>query len=416
MSVIQNITAREILDSRGEPTTEVTLRLAEAVGVASVPAGASTGSHEAHELRDDDSNRYDGKGVLSACSNVANEISQSIVGKEWSQEELDRHLIELDGTADKSRLGANAILGVSMAFAKANAIEQGIELYEHLGTLAGNTAYAIPQPMFNIINGGKHADSGLDIQEFLLAPTNFSTLREKVRAGSEIIHSLKQLLAESGYAVSVGDEGGFAPKFESNEEAFDFITKAIEKAGYSTQQVQIGIDAAASSFYKDGTYNLRIGMGARSLSSEELIQWYESLTSKYPLISIEDGCAEDDWEGFQMLRQKLGDSYTIVGDDLTVTNVERIAMASDKKAINSVLIKLNQIGTVTETIDAIKATHAQGWKAFVSHRSGETTDTFIADLAVGLSCELFKSGSLVRGERVCKYNRLMEIENKLLGL
>ena len=416
MSAIQDITAQEILDSRGEPTIEVTLTLGNATGIASVPAGASTGSHEAHELRDNDTRRYNGKGVLTACSHVVNEISQSILGKEWSQADLDTHLIALDGTSNKSRLGANAILGVSIAFAKANAIEQGIELYEYLGATSGNHTYTMPQPMFNIINGGKHADSGLDIQEFLLAPTAFQSIREKIRVGSEIIHALKQLLGESEYAVSVGDEGGFAPKLQSNEKAFDFITQAIEKAGYSKEQVQIGIDAAASSFYANKTYHVRIDGEPASLSSKELIQWYENLSSRYPLISIEDGCAEDDWEGFHALKQRLGSTCVVVGDDLTVTNTKRIALAAEKDAINAVLIKLNQIGTVTETIEALQATHAQGWKAFVSHRSGETTDTFIADLAVGLSCELFKSGSLVRGERVCKYNRLMEIENTLLGL
>ena len=414
MPKITKVAAVEILDSRGEPTIEVQVTLETAVGIASVPAGASTGTHEAHELRDQDAKRYGGKGVLKACEHINGEIAQSVIGKDWTQESLDTYLIELDGTPNKSRLGANAILGVSMAFAKASALEQKIELYQYLGALSGTTEFKVPQPFFNIINGGKHADSGLDIQEFLLVPTGLDTVTEKIRLGSEIIHALKQVLSENEYITSVGDEGGFAPKLKSNEEAFEHIVTAILRAGYSTDQVNIGIDAAASSFYKDGTYNIRIQGEPTSLTSTELVTWYENLSATYALISIEDGCAEDDWEGFQELTKKLGEKLVIVGDDVTVTNTARIAIAAEKHAINSVLIKLNQIGTLTETIAAIKATHAQGWKAFISHRSGETTDTFIADLAVGLSCELFKSGSLVRGERVCKYNRLMEIERKLL--
>lgn len=414
MSKITSLHAREIIDSRGNPTVEVACELESGdSAVAAVPSGASTGIHEALELRDGDKNRYNGLGVLTAAKNVNDEIFNHVKDREFDQKSLDEAMIKLDGTENKSRLGANAILGVSLAFARACAKEKGIELYEHLGTLGNNKSFNLPQPAFNIINGGKHADSGLDIQEFMLIPRDFSSFKEKVRAASEIIVSLKKILGGKGYVVSVGDEGGFAPQLSSNEEAFELIVQAIKDAGYSLDQVKIGIDSAASSFYKDGKYNLRINGKEESLTSDEMIEWYEGLVKKYPIISIEDGLAEDDFDGFAKLTAKLGDTITIVGDDLTVTNVKRIQMAIEKKAINSVLIKVNQIGTLTETIEAIQLTKKQGWVPFVSHRSGETTDTFIADLAVGLSCSFIKSGSLVRGERVCKYNRLMEIEARL---
>jgi enolase len=416
MNTIRTLLAREILDSRGEPTLEVTLGLEHVSATASVPSGASTGSHEALELRDNDPHRYLGRGVLKAVEHVNNEINKNVVGKEFTQEQLDACLIELDGTPNKSRLGANAILGVSLAFARASAQEKNIPLYQHLGSLAGNTAFALPQPMFNIINGGKHADSGLDIQEFMLAPIAFDSFAEKVRVGSEILHTLKDILKQKGYSVGVGDEGGFAPKLHSNEEALELMVAAIEQAGYTTEQVKIGIDTAASSFYVDGAYHLKINGEAKSLMSAELIAWYQSLAARFPLMLIEDGLAEDDWDGFTSLTAAMGGTTTIVGDDLLVTNIKRIQTAIEKNAVNAVLIKPNQIGTVTEAIEAVMLAKKQGWKPFASHRSGETTDTFIADLAAGLACPLIKSGSLMRGERVCKYNRLMEIERELKNI
>jgi enolase len=414
MSKITSIKAREILDSRGNPTIEVKLALNSIVGTASVPSGASTGIHEAWELRDGDKTRFNGLGVLKAIENVNTEIAEKIRGNEYTQESLDKTLIELDGTKNKSRLGANAILGVSLAFARATAQEQGLELFQYIGSLVGNKDYKLPQPMFNIVNGGKHADSGLNIQEFMLAPRGFDTFKRKVQAGAEVISALKKILSKKGYTVSVGDEGGFAPKVSSNEEALELMLQAITDAGYTTDTVRIGMDVAASNFYKEGLYHLKIDGKERELGSLELISWYKELIQKYPIILIEDGLAEDDWQGFTDMTTELGDKIKVVGDDLLVTNIERIKTAIDKKAVNSVLIKLNQIGTLTETVEAVQMTKKQGWVPFVSHRSGETTDTFIADLSVGLSCDLIKSGSLVRGERVCKYNRLMEIENILL--
>ncbi len=410
---ITSVKAREILDSRGNPTVEVKLMTGDLVGVAMVPSGASTGVHEALELRDGDKSRYNGLGVQKAVENINTEIANNIIDKEFDQSELDNFLIELDNTENKSKLGANAILGVSMAFARVSALKNNIELYEYLAGIVGNSTYNIPQPMLNIINGGKHADSGLDIQEFMLAPIAFPSFARKIQAGAEIIHSLKNILNEKGYSTGVGDEGGFAPKLSSNEEALDLMVEAIKKAGYDTDQVKIGMDVAASSFYQNDIYKIKIDGQVKDLNSSELISWYQKLIEKYPIMLVEDGLAEDDWQGFVSLTNILGDKIKIVGDDLLVTNIKRIEKAVEMKAVNSVLIKLNQIGTVTETIKAIQMTKQQGWVPFVSHRSGETTDTFIADLAVGLNCELIKSGSLVRGERVCKYNRLMEIEGKI---
>ena len=410
-SIITKIRASEILDSRGNPTIEVFIESGKTKAWAMVPSGASTGIHEALELRDDDKNRYKGLGVLKAVQNINEEIASNIVGKEFYQEELDDFLIKLDGTENKSKLGANAILGVSMAFARVSALNNNIELYEYLGGLAENTEFKIPQPMFNIINGGKHADSGLDVQEFMLAPVGFPSITKKIQVGAEIIHTLKGILSKNGQTISVGDEGGFAPKLGSNEEALGLMVQAINEAGYNTQEVKIGMDCAASSFYENGIYKLKINGEVRELNSEQLINWYEELVTKYPIILIEDGLAEDDWEGFALMTKKLGDKIKVVGDDLLVTNIKRIKEAIKTEAVNSVLIKLNQIGTVSETIEAIKMTKEKEWIPFVSHRSGETTDTFIADLAVGLCCPIIKSGSLVRGERVCKYNRLMQIEN-----
>ncbi|HPR84002.1 MAG TPA: phosphopyruvate hydratase [Candidatus Paceibacterota bacterium] len=414
MVKIKSVSARQILDSRGKPTIEVSLSSSNFKEVASVPSGASTGIHEALELRDGDPKYYAGLSVNQAISNVQKEIAEKIIDKEFDQKTLDQFLIDLDGTPNKSKLGANAILGVSMAFAKVEAKEEGLELYEYLAKLAENKNYKFPVPMLNIINGGQHADSGLDIQEFMLGPVGFDSFKEKIRVGAEVIYALRKILKDKGYTVSVGDEGGFAPKLETNEEALELMVMAIEKAGYTTDQVKIGMDAAASSFYENGKYNLKINGELKSLSSEEMVAWYKDLTEKYPIISIEDGLAEDDWEGFNLLTKTLGSKITIVGDDLLVTNIKRIKTAIEKEAVNSVLIKLNQIGTVTETIEAITLAQKQGWSPFVSHRSGETTDTFIADLSVGLACPFIKSGSLVRGERVCKYNRIMEIEDSLL--
>ena len=414
MVKIKSVSARQILDSRGKPTIEVSLSSSNFKEVASVPSGASTGIHEALELRDGDPKYYAGLSVNQAISNVQKEIAEKIIDKEFDQKTLDQFLIDLDGTPNKSKLGANAILGVSMAFAKVEAKEEGLELYEYLAKLAENKNYKFPVPMLNIINGGQHADSGLDIQEFMLGPVGFDSFKEKIRVGAEVIYALRKILKDKGYTVSVGDEGGFAPKLETNEEALELMVMAIEKAGYTRDQVKIGMDAAASSFYENGKYKLKINGELKSLSSEEMVAWYKDLTEKYPIISIEDGLAEDDWEGFNLLTKTLGSKITIVGDDLLVTNIKRIKTAIEKEAVNSVLIKLNQIGTVTETIEAITLAQKQGWSPFVSHRSGETTDTFIADLSVGLACPFIKSGSLVRGERVCKYNRIMEIEDNLL--
>ncbi len=413
MIKIKSVNARQILDSRGKPTIEVSLSSSNFKAIASVPSGASTGIHEALELRDGDPKCYAGLSVNQAVLNVQKEIAEKITNKEFDQKGLDQFLIDLDGTPNKSRLGANAILGVSMAFAKVSAKEEGLDLYEYLAKIALNKDYKFPVPMLNIINGGQHADSGLDIQEFMLGPVGFDSFKEKIRVGAEVIYALRKILKDKGYTISVGDEGGFAPKLETNEEALELMVMAIEKAGYTTDQVKIGMDSAASSFYENGKYNLKINGQPKSLSSEEMVAWYKDLTEKYPIISIEDGLSEDDWGGFNLLTKTLGDKITIVGDDLLVTNIKRIKTAIEKEAVNSVLIKLNQIGTVTETIEAITLAQKQGWSPFVSHRSGETTDTFIADLSVGLACPFIKSGSLVRGERVCKYNRIMEIEDKL---
>jgi enolase len=413
---ITELSAREILDSRGNPTVAAELTLEnEFVGLAAVPSGASIGKYEAVELRDNDPKRYKGKGVLRAVNNIKTEIKSAILGKEFNQESLDKLLIELDGTENKGKLGANATLGVSMAFARACSQAEKQELYQYLNILSGEGELQLPQPMFNIINGGKHADSGLDIQEFMLAPINFPSFHEKLRVASEIFHNLEEILKSRGLKTSVGDEGGFAPELKSNEEALDLIVEAIEKDGYSKEDVQIGLDSAANSFYniESQKYEVKIQGVKKEINSDELLNWYVELIKNYPIQLIEDGFAEDDWEGFQKFNKMLGDKITNVGDDLLVTNIKRIKLAIEKQAVNAVLIKLNQIGTVSETIAAIKLTKKQGWKPFVSHRSGETEDTFIADLSVGLVCPLIKFGSLSRTDRICKYNRLMLIEDKM---
>lgn len=398
------------MDSRGCPTLEVVCKLLSgAEGRASVPSGASTGIHEVIELRDHDDKRYNGLGVLKAVQNVNSEINEQTKNKDFDQKSLDKLLIELDGTENKARLGANAILGASLSFARAFAVEQGIELYNYLADVASNKSFMLPTPMINVINGGKHADSGLDLQEFMLVPIGFDSFGRKIQAGAEIISALKKIIRDKGFSVSVGDEGGFAPKLQSNEEAITCIEQAIQESGYTFDQIKISIDAAASTFYNDGKYNLKIEGKETNLNSNDIIDWYEGLTNNHPIYSIEDGLAEDDWQGFAQMTARLGNKIKVVGDDLTVTNVKRINTAIENKAINSVLIKLNQIGTLTETLEAIELTKKEGWDPIISHRSGETTDTFIADLSVGLGCSFIKSGSLVRGERVCKYNRLLEI-------
>jgi len=408
MSLILDIVAREILDSRGNPTIEVDcITESGAFGRAQVPSGASTGKHEALELRDGE-NRYNGKGVLKAVQNVNDIIAPEITGEDvLDQANIDRILIELDGTENKSNLGANAILGVSLAVAKAGADFLGLPLYRYIG---GTGARVLPVPMCNIINGGKHADNNLDIQEFMIVPKGAPSFREALRYASEIFHTLKNILKENGYFTGVGDEGGFAPSLPGNEEAIKLIIQAIEKAGYRPgEDVYLAIDAAASSFYKDGKYHF----DGKVVSSEELIGIYKEWVDKYPLFSIEDGLAEDDWEGWVIMNRELGDKIQIVGDDIFVTNIKRIKKGIEKNIANAVLIKLNQIGTLTETIDAINLTHKAGWKTVVSHRSGETADTTIAHLAVAMNTGQIKTGSLSRSERIEKYNELLRIEEEL---
>jgi enolase len=407
MFKIKSLKATEILDSRGNPTLSVACFLESGFfGEASVPSGKSTGVHEMLEIRDGDKTKYNGMGVDQAVFNVNLEINNFIQNKDFDQKTLDEALVILDGTKNKGRLGANAILGVSLSFARACAKEGNIELYEYLGKLGNNTNFTLPIPMLNIINGGKHANNSLELQEFMIVPTDFDSFAEKIEVAKNIIDKLKLTLEDKNYEINFGDEGGFAPKLESNEEALDILMEAIFRAKYNIEQVKIGIDSAASSFYKNNTYNFK----NQTKDNQEMISWYQELIKKYPIISIEDGLAEDDWGGFTELTKTLGDKIKIIGDDLTVTNINRINTAIEKKAINAVLIKLNQIGTLSETIEAINLTKSQNWTPVISHRSGETTDTFIADLAVGLSCPFIKSGAPTRIERMCKYDRLIEIE------
>lgn len=413
MPKINYLKAREVIDSRGNPTVEVEMHSETGLRVfAIVPSGASTGEHEALELRDGDKSRYGGKGVLTACSNINNEISSHILGYETDkQEEFDNFLIKLDGTPNKSRLGANAILGCSMAYARLSAKSKGLWLYQNLDPTAD---FIMPTPMMNVINGGKHADSGLDIQEFMIMPTGIDTFSEKLRAGVEIFYKLKDLLTAKGLTTSVGDEGGFAPKLDSNEQALDFLMEAIAAAGYTAgSQINIALDVASSEFYSDGFYNLKMNGTPVKATSSEMTAYYQDLIKKYPIISIEDGHDENDWAGWQEITAAIGDKVQLVGDDFLVTNTTRIEKAIAQKAANSVLIKLNQIGTVSETINAIKMAKAAGWTSVVSHRSGETEDAFIADLAVGLATGQIKTGSLSRTDRVAKYNQLIRIEERL---
>jgi len=409
---IESIQALEILDSRGNPTVRVFCTLAGGLTAsASVPSGASTGENEAVELRDGDKKRYGGKGVLKAVAHVADDIAPKLVGMDPSrQAEIDRLMIELDGTPNKGKLGANAILGVSMAVARAAAKAAGLPLYAYLG---GPGAVRLPVPMMNILNGGKHADNSVDLQEFMAMPIGAPNFAEALRYGAEVFHALKKILAKKGYATSVGDEGGFAPNLGSNDEACEVIVEATKAAGYKPgKDVAIALDPAASSFYEDGAYNLaKSGQGRKS--SAEMTALYKQWVAKYPIVSIEDGLAENDWDGFKAHTAELGGEVQIVGDDLYVTNTKFVARGMAEKSTNAVLIKLNQIGTVTETIEAINMCREAGWGFVISHRSGETEDTFMADFAVAMGGGQIKTGSACRSERIAKYNRLLEIEAEL---
>lgn len=411
MTELIDVRAREIIDSRGNPTVEVDVTLAcGAQGRAAVPSGASTGTREALELRDKAENRFMGKGVLNAVANVNEVLAPEIIGYDaMDQAGLDRTMIDIDGTENKSRLGANAILGVSMAAARAAAAANGIPLYRHIG---GINARIMPVPMMNIINGGAHAANNLDIQEFMILPFGAANVSEAVRMGAETFHNLKKILKGKGLATGVGDEGGFAPDLQSNEEAIENIIAAIEAAGYRPgKDIGIGLDAAASEFYKDGKYVF--ASENRELSPTELIDYYESLIDKYPLVSIEDGLAEADWDNWEIMTQRLGNRIQIVGDDIFVTNPDIFKQGIARGVGNSILIKLNQIGTVTETLDTIQMAKDSGYTTVVSHRSGETEDSFIADLAVGVNSGQIKTGSMSRSDRVAKYNQLIRIEEEL---
>lgn len=404
---IKNVIGREILDSRGNPTVEVDVILENGiVGRAAVPSGASTGEREALEMRDGGF-RYMGKGVLNAVGHVNNELRNLVIGMDVdNQKEIDYAMIELDGTETKSKLGANAILGVSMATLKAAAINAGLPLYKYIGN-----GKSMPRPMMNIINGGCHADNKLDFQEFMIIP-NRDTIKETLRVGSEIFHTLKKVLNEKGLSTGVGDEGGFAPDLNSNTEGFELIIEAITKAGYTPGvDVNLAIDVAASEFYKDGKYNLE-GEG-RSLTTEELIEFYEELITKYPIISIEDPVDENDWEGFKLITERIGARIQLVGDDLFVTNKKCLQKGIDISAGNAILLKVNQIGTITETLETIDLARNNGYRTIISHRSGETEDTTIADLAVGLNLGQIKTGSMSRTDRICKYNQLIRIEEEI---
>ena len=410
MSEIVDVRAREVLDSRGNPTVEADVITADgAIGRAIVPSGASTGSREALELRDGDKSRYNGKGVLTAVANIRSELREAIVGLDVAdQTAIDRCMIELDGTDNKARLGANALLGVSLAVAHAAAQEKALPLYQSLAS----GPYRLPVPMMNIINGGEHADNSVDFQEFMILPVGAGSIREAVRYGAEVFHALKSVLHARGLATAVGDEGGFAPDLASNEAAIEAILEAIHKTGFKLgSDIYLGLDVAASEFYQDGQYVLK-GEG-RTLSSDGMIDLLEQWVSKYPILSIEDGLAEGDWDGWKRLTERLGDRVQIVGDDLFVTNTRILQEGIDKGIANSILIKVNQIGTLTETLDAIAMAHKAGYTAVVSHRSGETEDSTIADLAVATGAGQIKTGSLSRSDRVAKYNQLMRIEDQL---
>lgn len=414
MSEIIGIVGRQILDSRGNPTVEVDVYTAAgAMGRAAVPSGASTGVHEACELRDGDENEYMGKGVRKAVQNVNKILAEELKGMYVeNQSEIDARMIEIDGTPNKSKLGANAILGVSLACAKAAAQEAGMPLYRYVG---GCTCNTLPVPMMNILNGGSHADNCIDFQEFMIMPVGADTFENALRMGAEVFHNLKKVLKAQGYSTNVGDEGGFAPNLKSNEEAIEVILQAIKNAGYKPgEDVCIALDPASSEYYipEENVYHLKKSTGAK-LTPEEMVNFWVDWTEKYPIVSIEDGMAEDDWDGWRMMTDKLGDKIQLVGDDLFVTNVERLAMGIEKGVANSILIKVNQIGSLTETINAVNKAHKNGYTAVMSHRSGETEDTTIADLAVALGTGQIKTGSASRTDRICKYNQLLRIEEQL---
>jgi enolase len=411
MSAIADIVGRQILDSRGNPTVEVDVVLESgALGRAAVPSGASTGAHEAAELRDGNKVRYGGKGVTSAVANVEGEIFDALSGLDASdQVKIDNTMIDLDGTPNKRRLGANAILAVSLAVAKASALEYDLPLYRYLG---GVSARTLPVPMMNIVNGGQHADNPIDIQEFMVMPVGAATIAEAVRTGAEIFHTLKKALQDAGHNTNVGDEGGFAPALKSAEEALTFISGACEKAGYRPgEDVMFALDCASTEFFADGRYNME-GEG-KVFDSAQMVDYLEKLCGRFPILSIEDGCAEDDWEGWKLLTQRLGGRVQLVGDDLFVTNPERLRRGIEEGCGNSILVKVNQIGTLTETLEAVEIAHRAGYTSIISHRSGETEDTTIADLAVATNAGQIKTGSLARTDRVAKYNQLIRIEEAL---
>lgn len=407
--LIENLMAREIFDSRGNPTIEVDCLLSDGtLGRASVPSGASTGENEAVELRDDNNKRLGGKGVLKAVAHVHNEIASAVIGlSPFNQTKIDNLLIQLDGTENKSRLGANAILGVSMAICRAAALSQGIPLYRYIGGMDAE----IPRPFFNVINGGKHADSGIDIQEFLITPVAATSFREGMERIVNVYRVLKRILEEAGYATSLGDEGGFAPKLKSSKEALDFLMKSIKQAGYQPgEDVAIAMDPAASEFYSDGLYHFE----GEQMTSKQMIEYYERLIHEYPIISIEDPLSEHDWDSWREMTHKLGNTIQIIGDDIFVTNPKIFSRGISEKIGNSILIKLNQIGTVTESIETIRLVRKHGYSTMISHRSGETEDTFIADFAAGMAAGQIKTGSVARTERVAKYNQFLRIEEHLL--
>jgi len=411
MSSIIDIFAREILDSRGNPTVEVDVILEDGtIGRAAVPSGASTGAHEAVEKRDGDKSRYGGKGVLEAIASVNGEIAEELVGMDASEQEaIDAEMCELDGTPNKSRLGANAILGVSLAVAKAAADDAAQPLFRYVG---GTAARVLPVPMMNIINGGEHADNPIDIQEFMIMPVAAENIRDAIRMGAEVFHTLKKELSEAGYNTGIGDEGGFAPNLSSTRDALDFILKAIEKAGYRPgEDIYLALDCAATEYYSNGKYEMK-GEG-KTLTSAENVAYLQALVKDYPIVSIEDGMSEDDWDGWVALNAALGDRIQLVGDDLFVTNPERIATGIEKKAANSLLVKINQIGSLSETLKAVDMAHRAGMTCVMSHRSGETEDATIADLAVATNCGQIKTGSLSRSDRLAKYNQLIRIEEML---
>lgn len=414
MSAILDIRSREILDSRGNPTVEVEVITENgAFGRAAVPSGASTGKYEAVELRDGDKNRFMGKGVLNACKNIEEKITEALIGEDiFDQVLIDKTMLEIDGTANKANLGANAILGVSMAIAKAAAMESGQPLYRYLG---GVNAHVLPVPMMNILNGGSHADNSIDFQEFMVMPVAADTFSQSLRMGTEVFHTLKSVLKAKGYSTNVGDEGGFAPNIKSNQEAIEIVLSAIEKAGYKPgEEIMISMDAAASEFYLEDekVYHFHQSTGDK-LTSSEMVSYWQDWVKKYPILSIEDGLHEDDWSGWKEMTTKLGDKIQLVGDDLFVTNTTRLERGITEEVANSILIKVNQIGTLTETIEAVRLATRNGYTSVMSHRSGETEDTTIADLAVALNTGQIKTGSASRSDRIAKYNQLLRIEEEL---